>query len=57
MELNEIIASLKDAMEELSVELEKFVEKNTKVAAKRVRKATLEVEKIAKQFRKESVKL
>lgn len=53
--MNELINSINETIATFQVECESFVEKGNKAAGRRARKATLELEKLMKQFRKESV--
>lgn len=55
MALPETVTKIKTMMEELNVELDSFMTKGNKQAAKRARKVTLNLEKDFKIFRKESV--
>jgi hypothetical protein len=51
----EIANDIREKLNELDGELETWIVKGTKAAAKRARKKTLELEKLFKAFRKESV--
>lgn len=51
--MNEIITGIKAQIEAILSDIDK---ENNKAAMARVRKATLELEKLGKQYRKESVK-
>lgn len=52
--MKETIAKINEVMAVLQAELSKAVEGN-KAAAARARKATLELEKLGKEFRKQSI--
>lgn len=54
VDMKETIAKLNDVMAVLQAELAKAAEGN-KAAASRARKATLELEKLGKEFRKQSI--
>lgn len=54
VDMKETIAKLNDVMAVLQAELAKAAEGN-KAAAARARKATLELEKLGKEFRKQSI--
>jgi hypothetical protein len=51
--MKELIVKLNELVDEIKVDLEKS--EANKAAAARVRKATLEFEKVAKEFRKASI--
>ena len=53
--MNELIAKIKDLSEALLVDATAQAEKGNKAAGTRARKASLEIEKLMKQFRKESI--
>ena len=62
MRLNLIIISMKDLLVKINAEIETFkaeaeslTEKGIKAAGPRARKATLEIEKLLKEFRKVSI--
>ncbi len=51
--MKELIAQMKEVMAAIAVDIDK---ENNKAAAARVRKQTLQLEKLGKQYRKESLK-
>jgi len=51
----EIVSGIKGLIEELVAELDDYAIKKKKVAAKRARKQTLELAKLFKDFRSQSV--
>ena len=53
--MNELVAKINEAVEALSKDAELQVEKGNKAAGTRARKASLELEKLMKEFRKESL--
>lgn len=53
--MNELINSINETIAAFQQECEAFVEKGNKSAARRARKATLELTKLFKTFRKESI--
>jgi hypothetical protein len=53
--MNELIAKIKELNEALLVDATAQVEKGNKAAGTRARKASLELEKILKEFRKVSL--
>ena len=53
--MNELIAKIKELAEALLVDATAQAEKGNKAAGTRARKASLEIEKLMKQFRKESI--
>ena len=53
--MNELINSINESIATFQQECELFVEKGNKSAARRARRATLDLEKLFKRFRKESI--
>lgn len=53
--MNELVAKINEAFEAFSTNATLQVEKNNKAAGTRARKASLELEKLMKEFRKESL--
>ena len=53
--MNELIAKIKDLSEALLVDATAQAEKGNKAAGTRARKASLELEKVLKEFRKVSL--
>ena len=53
--MNELVAKINEAFEAFSKDAELQVEKGNKAAGTRARKASLELEKLMKEFRKVSV--
>ena len=53
--MNELIAKIKELNEALLVDAAAQVEKGNKAAGTRARKASLEIEKLMKEFRKASL--
>lgn len=53
--MNELVTKIKSLMSEFNENVDNFLEKENKSAARRARKNTLELEKLMKQFRKDSV--
>ena len=53
--MKELIEKIQQAYDAFSAEAELQVEKGNKAAGTRARKASLEVEKLMKEFRKESL--
>ena len=53
--MNELVAKINDVYAAFAKDAAAQVEKNNKAAGTRARKASLELEKLMKQFRKESV--
>ena len=53
--MNELIAKIKELNEALLVDATALVEKGNKAAGTRARKASLELEKVLKEFRKVSL--
>ena len=53
--MNELVAKINEAFEAFSKDTALQVEKGNKAAGTRARKASLELEKLMKEFRKESL--
>lgn len=53
--MKEMVENLIKIGEEIKADLTLYIEKGNKSAARRARKKTLKFEKLAKQFRKDSV--
>ncbi len=53
--MNELIAKIKELNEEFMADAELQIEKGNKAAGTRARKASLELEKLMKEFRKASL--
>ena len=53
--MNELVAKINEAFEAFSKDATLQVEKGNKAAGTRARKASLELEKLMKEFRKESL--
>jgi hypothetical protein len=53
--MNDLVAKINAEFEIFKTESESLIEKGTKAAGPRARKATLELEKLLKEFRKVSV--
>ena len=53
--MNELVAKINEAFEAFSMDAALQVEKGNKAAGTRARKASLELEKLMKEFRKVSV--
>ena len=53
--MKELVAKINEAFEAFSKDAELQVEKGNKAAGTRARKASLELEKLMKEFRKESL--
>lgn len=53
--MNELVAKINEVYAAFAKDAAAQVEKNNKAAGTRARKASLELEKLMKQFRKESV--
>lgn len=51
-----VLGEMLEVMAEINEDVEKWADKNNKSAAARIRKATLTLEKLGKEFRKLSVK-
>lgn len=55
MALSETVQSMQELLAQISINLEKATNRGNKAAAQRVRTSTIQLEKIAKVYRKESV--
>lgn len=53
--MEDLISKINAEIETFKIESESFTEKGVKAAGARARKATLEIEKLLKEFRKVSV--
>ncbi|ABQ06568.1 histone H1 [Flavobacterium johnsoniae] len=53
--MNDLIAKINAEIETFKTETESFSEKGVKAAGARARKASLEIEKLLKEFRKVSI--
>lgn len=53
--MEQLTTNIKTTIQEFLTNLEKFETKNNKAAAKRARKNSLQLEKLFKEFRKESI--
>ena len=53
--MKELIETIYQSMDEFKKNVESYLAKNNQAAARRARKNTLEMEKLLKQFRKESI--
>lgn len=53
--MRELLDTIKSTIESFEKDAEARVEKNNKAAGRRARKASLDLEKLFKQFRKQSI--